>query len=179
MGGGRDIAMQKNWFLFIFSLLLIGLFLFPIFHLELRDRKENRICFIERASTGDLLRFSYIHSIEKIPVEAVLRIDREGLKVIETEAPSYGAGLPNVVPNHLLKKEKGTFRIFAESEVMDPFTFFISVMTHPVLQFKGNKILLEEVIQEGGVMDLRVRQTPAFVFYYKKLTLQLNSLKKN
>jgi hypothetical protein len=179
MGGGRDIAMQRKWFLFIFSLLLIGLFLFPIFHVELRDRKESRICFVERASTGDLLRFSYIHSIEKIPVEAILRIDREGLKVIETETSSYGAGLPNVVPTHLLKKEKGTFRIFAESEVMDRFSFFISAMTHPVLQFKGNKIRLEEVLKDGAVMDLEVKQTPAFMYYYKKMNLQLNSLKKN
>jgi hypothetical protein len=172
MGTGISI-MKKRWYFLAFSLLLIGFLLFPVFHLELKDRSRNRICFVQKVSEGDLLRFSYIHSVEKIPVEAVLRIDRKGFKVIETEAPSYGAGLPNVVPEHLVKREKGTFRVFADSEIMDRFTFFISAIAAPVLQSKRTKILLAEMVTEGGVMELRVKQTPAFLFFLRRLTLPL------
>ena len=168
MGTGISI-MKKRWYFLVFSLLLVSFLLFPVFHLELKDRRHNRICFVERVSKGDLLRFSYIHSVEKIPVEAVLKIDTRGFKVIETGAPSYGAGLPNVVPDHLVKREKGTFRVFAGSEVMDCFTFFISAITNPVLQSKETKILLVEMVTEGGVMELRVRQTPAFLFFLRRL----------
>lgn len=161
--------MKRKWYFLVLSPSLIGFFLFPVFHLELKDRSQNRVCFVVRVSEGDLLRFSYIHSVEKIPVEAVLRINRKGLKVIKTETPSYGAGLPNVVPNHLIKKAKGTFRVFANSEVMDPFTFFISAITHPILQIKGKNILLAEMVREGGVMELKVKRSPAFLFFLKKL----------
>lgn len=63
------------------------------------SQEEARLVRAVPARSGETVRLSYNHSVEKTPVEGVFVIaDGPSLRIRETRMASVGTGLPNTVP---------------------------------------------------------------------------------
>ncbi len=66
---------------------LVGLTLVPVQTLEVASKHRAAVLWRARAAPGDVVTFSYIHSIEHIPVEGRFAVEADGwLRVVETPA---------------------------------------------------------------------------------------------
>lgn len=161
--------MRKTRFLII-STIGIALFtggLVPVSVLEVKDGKSGEILFHKRAVEGDVFLFSYIHSVEKTPVEGTFLIERRnGLRIVETRFSSHGAGLPNV-PGKTLR-QNGWF-VVEGGERLEKFNFFFSPINRPVLKFKDKETALGNEKGEGGLLEISIRHYPFILHFFKEL----------
>lgn len=159
--------MRKRGFLII-SIIAIALFaggLIPLSVLEVKDGKSGEILFHKRAIEGDIFLLSYIHSVEKAPVEGTFLVERGNvLRIVETRFSSHGSGLPNETGKTLRKN--GWF-VTEGGERLDKLKFFFSPINRPVLKFKDKETALGNEKEEGGLLEISIRHYP-FIFYVFK-----------
>lgn len=118
----------------------------------------GRSFFLKRVSPGETFEFSYIHSVDKTPVTGYFLITAgKGIKPVETRFESYGPGLPSMERG--VKAEGGQFRVTSHSGEMAHLSFFVSPMTHQVMQFKGETLDFSS-FPEGEVMTIGVKSYP-------------------
>ncbi len=163
--------MQKRIWSLSLIFLLSGFSLFPISFIEIKDRKENKILFHRKVSQGEIIHFSYIHSVELFTVNGFLMVEGCSIKIIETQFPSFGAGLPNILATN--KKEGGKSFLSAKTDSvkLEKFSLFVSHSTHPTLYFRNNQIgfELERWVKDGEIVDIQIRQTPLIYFLVKRI----------
>jgi hypothetical protein len=161
--------MGKRGF-FILSIIAFALLaggMVPVSVLEIKDGKSGKSLFYERAGTGDIFLFSYIHSVDKTPVEGTFLVEKGGvLRILETRFSSYGPGLPNVAGKTLRKN--GWF-ITEGGERLDKFKFFFSPINRPVLKFKDQSIAFGDEKEEGGLLEISIRHYPFILHVFKEL----------
>jgi len=135
-----------------------GLLFLPVQTLEVRSRQADKVIFREKTAPGDVFTFTYIHSIEKIPVEGTFAVEPDGaLRVVETRFPSYGAGLPSQATG---KSEDGKWLVAPGGQRLPEFSFYISPINLSTLRI-GNKTLdLNRLIESGDVVTVAVRRHP-------------------
>ncbi len=105
-----------------------------------------------------MFTFSYIHSIENIPVEGRFAVEADGwLRVVETRFPSYGAGLPLQVTG---KSADGKWMVAAGGERLPHFSFYISPINQACLRFGDSTLNLNNLIESGDVVTVAVRGYP-------------------
>jgi hypothetical protein len=161
--------MHKRGFL-ILSVIVVALLtggMIPVSVLEVKDGKSGEILFHKRAVEGDVFLFSYIHSVEKTPVEGKFLVERSGLlRIVETRFSSYGPGLPNVA-GKTLRKNEGF--IAKGGERLDQFKFFFSPINRPTLKFKNKTIAFGDDKREGGLLEISIRHYPFILHVFKGL----------
>lgn len=161
--------MRIRGFLLI-SMAVVALLaggIIPVSVLEVKDGKSGKILFHERAVEGDVFLFSYIHSVEKTPVEGTFIVEKGGvLRIIETRFSSYGAGLPNGSGGTLRKN--GWF-ITEKGERLDKLKFFFSPINRPILKFKDKETAFGNKKEEGGLLEISIRYHPFILHLFKEL----------
>jgi hypothetical protein len=137
---------------------LVGLMFIPVQTLEVASRQRGDVIWRARAAAGDVFTFSYIHSIEKTPVEGRFAVEADGwLRVVETRFPSYGAGLPLQVTG---KSADGKWMVAAGGERLPQFSFYISPINQACLRFGDSTLNLNNLIESGDVVTVTVRGYP-------------------
>ena len=137
---------------------LVGLMFIPVQTLEVASRQRGDVIWRARAAAGDVFTFSYIHSIEKTPVEGRFAVETDGwLRVVETRFPSYGAGLPLQVTG---KSADGKWMVAAGGERLPQFSFYISPINQACLRFGDSTLNLNNLIESGDVVTVAVRGYP-------------------
>ncbi len=156
--------------LFIISIMGIALLaggVTPVSVLEVKDGKSGGILFHKRAAEGDAFQFSYIHSVEKSPVEGTFLVEKGGiLRVVETRFSSHGPGLPNETGK--TRRRNGWF-VTEGGERMDKLTFFYSPVNRPALKFKGKEIAFGNEEAEGGLLEISIRDYPLMLHLFKEV----------
>lgn len=161
--------MRKRGFILFLvgAVVLLAGGMIPVSVLEVKDGKSGEILFHKRAVAGDVFLFSYIHSVEKTPVEGTFRVEKGGaLRIVETRFSSYGPGLPNVAEKTLRKNEEF---ITEGSERLDKFKFLFIPMNRPILKFKGKAVALGNDKREGGLLEISIRHYPFIFHIFKEL----------
>jgi hypothetical protein len=140
---------------------LAGLLFVPVQTLEVRSRKADRVILREMTAAGDLFTFSYIHSIENIPVEGVFAVEGDGaIRVVETRYPSYGAGLSTQVTR---KSDDARWLVAQSEQRLPEFSFYISPMNRSTLRIGDNILDLNRLIESGDIVTVAVRRYPRFL----------------
>lgn len=144
------------------GLILIGsalaVLFFPVQTLEVRSRHTGRVLYRTPAAPGDGFTFTYIHSIEKIPVEGVFAVEEDGaLRVVETRFPSYGAGLPVQTAG---VRPAGAWMVAPSGERLSEFSFFISPVNQASLRIGTRSLDLTQLVEPGDVVAVAVRRHP-------------------
>ena len=135
-----------------------GLLLFPVQTFEVRSRRTDRVIFREMTAPGDVFTFSYIHSIEKIPVEGVFAVEEGGsLRVVETRFPSYGAGLPSPATR---KNDDNKWMVAPGGQRLPEFSFYISPINQSSLRLGDKTLDLNRLIESGDIVTVAVRRYP-------------------
>ncbi|MCU0559333.1 MAG: DUF1850 domain-containing protein [Desulfobacterales bacterium] len=139
---------------------LVGLTLLPVQTLELESKRRGAVLWRARAAPGDVAIFSYIHSIEKIPVEGHFAIEADGwLRVVETRFPSVGAGLPTATQ----RSSDGKWLVAPGGGRLPRFSFIISPVNQASLNFKGRRLELAELLEPGDTVTLTVGRYPGLL----------------
>jgi hypothetical protein len=135
-----------------------SLLLFPVQTLEVRSRRMDKVIFREMTAPGDVFTFSYIHSIEKIPVEGVFAVEEGGaLRVVETRFPSYGAGLPSPTTR---KNDDTRWMVAPGGQRVPEFSFYISPINQSSLRIGDKTLDLNRLIEPGDIVTVAVRRYP-------------------
>ena len=165
---GIGLRVRKWIWMVLLALFFLSISLFPVKHLEIRDRKESRVIVSKRVSEGQIVTFSYIHSVNRFSVVGLLRIEGRALRPIETRFPSFAVGLPNTSARITGNGEKRILTSEGGSVEMERFSFYVDRSTHPVVSIGGEAIVLEEWVRDGGIVDIRVLRLPWIYAFFNK-----------
>jgi hypothetical protein len=151
--------MKRNtFFLLTFSVVLLAAAFFPVSVLEVKQKRGGEVFFKKKVVSGEVFHFRYIHSVEKIPVEASFVVESNGfLNILETRYSSYGPGLPASQGEKIMGK--GWLGVTGGGRV-EKFTFFISKINEPSFKFKQTVLDLGTKMREGEIMEVSVKRTP-------------------
>ncbi len=137
---------------------LAGVLLYPVQALEVRSRRAGQLIFRETAASGDVFTFTYIHSIEKVPVEGVFAVETDGtLRVVETRFPSYGAGLPFQAAD---KSADGKWMVAPSGQRLPEFSFYVSPINQATIRIGTKTLNLTTLIDSGDVVTVAVQRCP-------------------
>jgi hypothetical protein len=137
---------------------LVGLMFLPVQTLEVASRHHGKVLWRARAAPGEVFLFTYIHSMENIPVEGRFAVEADGmLRVVETRFPSYGAGLPQAGAQ---RSADGKWMVAPGGERLARFSFFISPINQARLHFKGRTLDLAGLLEPGDVVTVTVAGYP-------------------
>jgi len=157
---GKPILLRKGFLIPLLLLVLVAFF--PLSSLEVRDLDENKPLFISPVTKGETFEIRYIHSVEKIPVAGIFRVnDGNRIEVVESIFSSYGAGLPSDTSREDITFEGDRMRIRHRGIAMDRLRIFISPFTHQQFIYSGDKVELSS-ITEGHIVEIKVRRIPLF-----------------
>ncbi len=159
---------KKRFFIIstaVAALLVCGMI--PVSVLEVKEGRGGEVLFHRRVAEGDVFLFSYIHSVEKTPVEGTFMVEKGGiLRIVETRFSSYGAGLSN--PSKKTLQKDGWF-VTGGGEQLDRLRFFFSPVNRPVLKFRGKEITFGCGEREGGLLEVSIKNYPFLRYLLKEL----------
>ncbi len=119
------------------------------------------------AAAGEGFRLRYVHSVERMPVEALFRVEEDGgLRLVETRFSSHGPGLPA----HGLGREEGAGPFLAPQEArMKTFRFYVSAVNEAELALGGLRLALRRVFAEGEIAEVAVGRRPRLVLWLEAI----------
>jgi hypothetical protein len=147
---------------------LAGLLFLPVQVLEVRSRRTDSVISREPTAPGEVITFTYIHSIENIPVEGVFSVENDGmLRLVETRFPSYGAGLPSQATG---RSGDGKWMVAPGGQRLPEFSFYISPINRSSLRIGDKTLDLNRLIEPGDVVAVAVRSHPFLLARWGHLT---------
>ncbi len=148
------------------SLILSGLLLFlltavgfwPVEVLTVSfPRGATPPLILARIPPDRIMTLTYLHSVEKTPVEGVFHITADGLFVIQqTRYTSVGSGLPTDFSDHPVRE--GDWFVVNEAGPATRSVRFFSIPENQMRLRLGAADLTSSRIQGHGLLELEVRQ---------------------
>jgi hypothetical protein len=143
---------------YLLPLLLVPPALYPVDVLEVRAVRSDQILLARRVRGGESFRFSYVHSVEKIPVQGSFVVtERGGLRPLETRFPSFGPGLPFAAGEVLREGREMTASDLGPE--LDRLSFLVSPSTSQTLSFKDSRVSFAG-LTEGERVTVQVSPYP-------------------
>ena len=131
--------------LFIVIIIIMTLFLIPVYTLELKPFSDGEIVFSQKVQSGDKFILKYTHSVALTPVWEIFIIDKEyQIVLIETDFLDHGAGLPYAsFGEEIFVEEDGKFKIKNMHRVMpSPIYYMVGEVREIYFSFKNTEINL-------------------------------------
>jgi len=146
--------MLKNKYIALIGLLIaliiiIILFLIPVYTLELKPFSGGGLIFKQKVQPGDKFILKYTHSVALTPVWEIFIIDKDyQIVLIETDFLDHGAGLPyTTFENEIFVEEEGRFKIKNMHRIIStPIYYRIGVVRENIFYFKGEEINLSSLV---------------------------------
>lgn len=147
------------------SLALAGVLawaLWPTTTLEIRDGASGQL--LERISvqTGDMITYSYKHSVQKTRVDEILEVAPDHLVVRATIFDIYGAGLPSDLPDGdaSIDPATGKFRITNMSRVILDWPVRVAYTAEQTLEVHGKTMRLDSLAPPTALLIIDVSNQP-------------------
>lgn len=119
------------------------------------------------AATGEGFRLRYIHSVERMPVEALFRVDEDGgLRLVETRFSSHGPGLP--ARGLFREKDAGPF-VSPEGARMASFRFYVSAVNEAEVALRGRRLPLCRFFAEGEIAEVAAARRPRLLLWLEAI----------
>jgi len=146
--------MLKKKYIALFGLsiviiIIIVLFIIPVYSLELRSFSDGEIIFKQKVQPGDKFTLKYTHSVALTPVWEIFIIDKDyQIILIETDFLDHGAGLPyTTFENEIFVEEEGRFKIKNMHRIIPtPIYYRIGAVRENIFYFKDKKIDLSSLV---------------------------------
>lgn len=135
--------------LLVALIIIIVLFIIPIYTLELRTFSDGELYFIQKVKPGDKFILKYTHSVALTPVWEIFIIDKDyQIVLIETDFLDHGAGLPyTTFENEIFVEEEGRFKIKNMHRIIPtPIYYRIGAVRENIFYFKGEEINLSSLV---------------------------------
>ncbi len=146
--------MLKNRYVALLGLLIaiiiiILLFIIPIYTLELRTFSDGELYFMQKVQSGDKFILKYTHSVALTPVWEIFIINKDyQIVLIETDFLDHGAGLPyTTFENEIFVEEEGRFKIKNMHRIIPtPIYYRIGAVRENIFYFKDEEINLSSLV---------------------------------
>ena len=135
--------------LLIAIIIIIVLFIIPIYTLELKSFSDGELHFMQKVQPGDEFILKYTHSVTLTPVWEIFIIDKNyQIVLIETDFLDHGAGLPYTTFNEeIFVEEEGRFKIKNMHRIIPtPFYYRIGAIRENIFYFKDKEINLSLLV---------------------------------
>ena len=135
--------------LFIAIIIIIVLFIIPIYTLELSSFSDGEILFSQKVQSGDKFILKYTHSVALTPVWEIFIIDKDyQIVLIETDFLDHGAGLPYApFGEEVFVEEDNKFKIKnMHRTIYTPFYYRIGAIRENIFYFKNKEINLSSLV---------------------------------
>ncbi|MCG6893625.1 MAG: DUF1850 domain-containing protein [Desulfobacteraceae bacterium] len=124
-------------------------------------REGDRLAAAVRTGEGEEMRLSYLHSVEKTPVEGRFVVSEgPSLRIRETRMASVGTGLPNTVPERT-RREGGWLVVDEEMHRIEGFRYRLMDLNRTRLTVEGAPVPLGE-IRNGSILYFSVESVRNF-----------------
>ena len=130
-------------------IIIIILFIIPIYTLELRSFSDGKIVFSQKVQSGNKFILKYTHSVALTPVWEIFIINKDyQIVLIETDFLDHGAGLPyTTFENEIFVEEEGRFKIKNMYRIIStPIYYRIGAVRENIFYFKGVEINLSSLL---------------------------------
>jgi len=157
--------------LFIVIIIIMILFLIPVYTLELRSFSGDEIVFSQKVQPGDKFILKYTHSVALTPVWEIFIIDKDyQIVLIETDFLDHGAGLPyTTFENEIFVEEEGRFKIKNMQRIIPtPIYYRIGAVRENIFYFKGEKINLSSLVGDK-LLNLEIDRNNLLNYLRRKL----------
>ncbi len=135
--------------LLIAIIIIIILFLVPVYTLELRPFPDGELIFKQIIQSGDKFILKYTHSVALTPVWEIFIINKSyQIILVETDFLDHGAGLPyTTFDKEIFVEEEGRFKIKNMHRIMPtPIYYRIGVVRENIFYFKDEEINLSSLV---------------------------------
>lgn len=130
----------------------------PVKAVEVKGERSGKILFLGLARKNDFFDLSYIHSVEKVPVNGHFEVREDGtIRCVETKTPSFGPGLPF---DDLTKVDGPFFSHYSkDSGGLESLSLLVSPESQQVIKIGGKMVELGNLAQ-GEIVTVRVTRRP-------------------
>jgi len=145
-------------------IIIIILFIIPIYTLELRSFSDGKIVFSQKVQSGNKFILKYTHSVALTPVWEIFIINKDyQIVLIETDFLDHGAGLPyTAFENEIFVEEEGRFKIKNMHRIIPtPFYYRIGAVRENIFYFKGEEINLSSLVGDR-LLTLEIERNNLF-----------------
>jgi len=135
--------------LFIVIIIIMLLFLIPVYTLELRPFPDGELIFKQKVKPGDKIILKYTHSVALTPVWEIFVINKDyQIVLIETDFLDHGAGLPyTAFDKEIFVEEEGRFKIKNMHRILPtPIYYRIGAVSENIFYFKDKEIDLSSLV---------------------------------
>lgn len=155
--------MKKKLTIFLCIVIICFLFIFflpsyKVFCIE--DVKNDKIVFLSK----DIETFyiSFIHSVNRVPVNEYYRINNNEFIVYRTTFYSYGAGMPEYDKNHKHSIKDGVIDIDTLDIHLPEFTVFVGTIAKHKIVFKDYSYFLSDFVSPGNPVRFVIKKVSLF-----------------
>ena len=139
----------------------------PIWVLEIRGGWDDQPIKIVPVAIGDRITYSYLHSVQKTPVDEVIEISAGGhLTVREAVYGMFGAGLPSDLPDGTFSVDEaqGKFHISNMSrELPTPWRIRVAFTPGQTIEIHGEKLNLASLVSPTKELAVDVVRRPRLI----------------
>ena len=137
----------------IIGIILLIILFFPCLFIH----KMSGNIFVKPMIHDVNIKISFIHSVQKTPVEEYLRVERLGKIILyETHYQSFGVGLPFLLDEGDFHQEGDTFILKMNREFND-LALRIGKNTQHTLDIDGEILPLYKMLKAGDRIDISVQ----------------------
>lgn len=157
--------MRRTW-LGIGCILAAALAVVPAVYprrliLEIADFPTGRVALCAVVAEGEEFVISYVHSVNKRPVQDTLQAVGDHLVIVKSRFDAFGAGMPEATT------DQGTLRVLPDgwlewtaNRPVPEVVLRVGRVANHRLRLKGRDIPLAELAAPGAALAFRSRTVP-------------------
>jgi hypothetical protein len=136
--------------------------MWPTTVLEIREGDGGRLLRQVPVEPGEMITYSYRHSVQKTRVDEMLEVASDHLVVRATIFDVYGAGLPSDIPDGdpSIDPETGKFRILNMSRVLPSWPVRVAFTAEQTLEIGGTEFRLDSLASPTTLLVIDVASPP-------------------
>jgi hypothetical protein len=126
--------------------------------LLVEDLTRHRVLYRHEVTAGSVLRLSYVHSSEHVPVRGTFVLESDGtLLVKETAFAGFGPGLPEPKAGDAWHREGGMIVAEGGGQRLDELRIRVAPFTrHRLRAPSGEELDLSALMADGGSVRVSV-----------------------
>ncbi|MGD9569347.1 MAG: DUF1850 domain-containing protein [Sedimentibacter sp.] len=163
---------MKKRILFCFVALLISILFIPFFkQFTIINGKTNNIVFSRSIDSYKDFYISFIHSVNKTPVNEYYRIEHDKFIAYKTTFYSYGAGMPEIseIPGAQIKfNEYGLIEIDNINREFIEFTYMVGTYADHTLHTESESFKLEKYVEPQEPALFKISRVSIFDIFRRK-----------
>ena len=165
--------MRKSLFIVLLILITLIIFFIPLIEqFTISNGKTDKIVFSDSIDNYKEFYISFIHSVNRTPVNEYYRIEDNKFFVYKTTFYSFGAGMPDGSENpnaHMKFNENGLVEIDNIDRELKEFTYMVGTYANHTLHAVSKSFKLEKYVEPQEPALFKIRRVSIYHILRRKI----------